>query len=174
MVTNMTKALALVLGMLMAAPAVAAPSDYVSKPRVHFTEALFHRLPQKKKKAKANKPKSNFVSKVLNLNHGFFRTLYQSGIASWYGSPDWMTVRDGFNHARTASGVRFDTYQPWCAHRYLPFQTHILIKNMWNGKTTECIIVDRGPFNSRVLDMSYAVKTALGVGGYAPVAIYVQ
>lgn len=169
----MAKPLALVLALLMAAPAVAAPSDYISKPRIHFTQALFHRLPVKTKTRK--KAKSNFVSKVLNFNHRLFRTLYQTGMASWYGSPDWMTVRDGFNHAKTASGVRFDTYQPWCANLYLPFGTHILIKNLWNSKSTECIIVDRGPYSGgRILDMSYAVKTALGIGGTAAVAIYTR
>jgi rare lipoprotein A len=169
----MTKALALIFIVLMAAPAVAGTSDiYKSKTRIHFTQALFHIIPKKVKKKR--KPKSNLVSKVLNFKHGFFNTLYQTGQASWYGSPDWMKIRDGFNHGPMAGGGRFDTTKPYCAHLYLKFGTRILIKNLQNGKTALCTIRDRGPYNSRILDVSYLVKTELNMGGTGLIAIYVR
>ena len=117
----------------------------------------------KHKKSKANH--SRIISRILRPQ--YFKTLYQTGEASFYG------IGDGFNGARTASGRRFNTYTAMCAHMHLKFGTVIKIVNLKNGMSTTCAIWDRGPFNYRVLDMSYAVKMALGIrGGTAQVAIY--
>ena len=88
-----------------------------------------------------------------------------TGIASWYGP--------GFQGSRTSSGKRFDTYKHMCAMRYVPFHTWVIIKNLNNGLKTRCKIEDRGPFvPGRVIDLSYAAKQDLQMGGTAPVAIY--
>lgn len=127
--------------------------------KMHTGQGLF--VSQRKKE---QKPQTALVSKVLNkLSLGKF---IQRGIASYYG------VGDGFQGARTSSGRRFNTYAAMCAHRYLPFGTTIRIVNLKNGLSTTCQIWDRGPFNSRILDMSWAVKQLLKAGGTVSVAIY--
>jgi rare lipoprotein A len=91
---------------------------------------------------------------------------YLRGMASWYGGGD------GFDGARTASGVPFDTYKPMCAMRYIKLKTWVTIKNIDNGLTTRCRIMDRGPYaGGRIIDLSYAVKRNLQMGGTALVEV---
>jgi rare lipoprotein A (peptidoglycan hydrolase) len=125
------------------------------------TSVSHHVKVHKKQQTKA--PKRNIVSKVLN--RGFFNHLFQRGEASWYGNE--------FQGAQTASGIRFDTNQPMCAHRTLPFGTKVLVENVQTGLKAVCTIRDRGPFVAgRILDMSHALKQAIGmVGGTTIVAI---
>lgn len=71
----------------------------------------------------------------------------QRGIASYYSNY--------YNGRRTASGTIFSNNSNQCAHRTLRFGTVVSIKNLSNGRTTTCVVRDRGPFVSgRVIDLS--------------------
>ncbi len=78
----------------------------------------------------------------------------ERGIASWYGP--------GFHGRRTASGERFDMYNLTAAHRSLPFDSQVEVRNRDNGKTVRVRINDRGPFISgRIIDLSYAAARVI-------------
>lgn len=69
------------------------------------------------------------------------------GIASWYGGK--------FVGRQTANGEIFDTTKLTAAHKTLPFNTIVEVKNLDNNKTIEVRINDRGPFiDGRVIDLS--------------------
>ena len=91
-----------------------------------------------------------------------------TGIASWYGPK--------FHGKRTASGEIFNMYDYTAAHRYLPFNTKVRVKNLLNNKTVIVRINDRGPFvKNRIIDLSYAAAKKIGMlkTGTAPVKIEV-
>ena len=82
----------------------------------------------------------------------------ETGRASWYG-------RD-FHGRKTANGERYDMYQMTAAHRILPMHTRVVVTNLENGRRAEVRINDRGPFvKNRIIDLSYAAASALGVVG---------
>ncbi|GIV56728.1 MAG: hypothetical protein KatS3mg040_1496 [Candidatus Kapaibacterium sp.] len=89
------------------------------------------------------------------LERASFAVVFE-GIASYYAH--------AFHGRRTAHGKRFNMYEFTAAHRTLPFGT---ILRVTNPATGECLLVqinDRGPFvKRRVLDLSYAAASALGV-----------
>jgi rare lipoprotein A len=71
------------------------------------------------------------------------------GIASWYGP--------GFDGKTTASGERFNKNHLTAAHRTLPFGTLVRVTNLYNGRTVDVRINDRGPWiKGRVIDLSQA------------------
>ncbi|MCL2295338.1 MAG: septal ring lytic transglycosylase RlpA family protein [Spirochaetes bacterium] len=73
----------------------------------------------------------------------------QTGYASWYGGK--------FHGRQTANGEIFDTYKFTAAHKTLPFDSIVRVKNLENNKTTVVRINDRGPFiEGRIIDLSYA------------------
>ncbi len=81
---------------------------------------------------------------------------YIRGYASWYGPK--------FHGRRTASGRRFNMYEPVAAHRTLPFGTLLLVKNLKNGRSVRVKVIDRGPFvRGRHLDLSYSAAKKLGM-----------
>jgi rare lipoprotein A len=79
---------------------------------------------------------------------------YQIGIASWYGNEE---------HGRqSASGFRFNKYEHTAAHRTLPLDTLVRVKNLENGKDVIVKINDRGPFiPGRIIDLSYAAAKSI-------------
>lgn len=82
----------------------------------------------------------------------------QRGIASWYG-PD-------FHGKPTASGEIYDMHALTAAHRELPINTQIEVRNLDNGRTVRVRVNDRGPFKrGRVLDLSYAAAREIGMIG---------
>ncbi len=86
------------------------------------------------------------------------------GEASWYGP--------GFQGRKTANGERFDTYEFTAAHKTLPFGTLLKVTNLENNLYTVVRINDRGPFiRGRIIDLSNASKTAIGMGGTTQVKI---
>jgi len=90
----------------------------------------------------------------------------EEGIASWYGP--------GFQGRKTANGERFDTHEMTAAHKTLPFNTLVRVINLENGLETIVRINDRGPFKrGRIIDLSHASKTEIGMGGLAQVRIEV-
>jgi rare lipoprotein A len=79
-------------------------------------------------------------------------------VASWYGKP--------FHGRMTASGEKFDMYAMTCAHKTLPFGTKLKISNVYNGKSVEVVVNDRGPFvYGRDLDLSYGAANEIGFIG---------
>lgn len=79
-----------------------------------------------------------------------------TGIASWYG-------RD-FHGRTTSNGERYNMYAQTAAHKILPMNTMLLVKNLDNGRQTVVRINDRGPFvRGRILDLSYASAEKLGI-----------
>jgi len=82
----------------------------------------------------------------------------QVGVASWYGPPF---------HGRPASnGEIYDMNKLTAAHKRLPFDTWLRVRNLSNGKTTEVRITDRGPFvGKRIIDLSKAAAADIGMLG---------
>jgi rare lipoprotein A len=79
-----------------------------------------------------------------------------TGIASWYG-------RD-FHGRTTSNGERYIMYAQTAAHKILPMNTMLLVKNLDNGRHTVVRINDRGPFvRGRILDLSYTSAKKLGI-----------
>ena len=73
----------------------------------------------------------------------------QVGIASWYGDP--------FHGRAAAKGEIYDMNEFTAAHKSLPFDSWLRVKNLSNGKTTQVRITDRGPFvDKRIIDLSKA------------------
>jgi rare lipoprotein A len=61
-----------------------------------------------------------------------------------------------FHGRRTANGEIFDMYKKTAAHRTLPFNSIIKVRNIENNKSVIVRINDRGPFHyDRILDLSY-------------------
>jgi rare lipoprotein A len=77
------------------------------------------------------------------------------GFASYYAEP--------YHGRRTASGEVFDTYKAMtAAHRTLPFNTVVRVKNKANGKEVDVRINDRGPFIAgRIIDLSVRAARAI-------------
>ncbi|MEM9807060.1 MAG: septal ring lytic transglycosylase RlpA family protein [Cyanobacteria bacterium P01_D01_bin.56] len=78
-----------------------------------------------------------------------------SGIASWYGP---------YFHGRlTANGETFDQNMLTAAHKSLPFNTVLQVRNLKNNRTVVVRINDRGPYiGKRSLDLSRAAAQCLG------------
>jgi rare lipoprotein A len=69
------------------------------------------------------------------------------GVASWYGSD--------FHNKKTSNGEIYNMYALTAAHKTLPMNTMVKVKNLENSKEVIVRINDRGPFvNKRVIDLS--------------------
>ena len=112
---------------------------------------------------------TNPISFLHNMNiyaqtSGSFPEYTEEGVASWYGP--------GFHGRKTASGERFNTNELTAAHKTLPFNTLLKVTNLENGKTTIVRVNDRGPYaHGRIIDLSFAAKNELQMGGLAKVKI---
>ncbi|MFC1588967.1 septal ring lytic transglycosylase RlpA family protein [Pseudomonadota bacterium] len=101
---------------------------------------------------------------VVASNNGFS----EKGLASWYGTK--------FHGQRTSSGETYDMYAMTAAHKSLRIPTYVEVTNLSNNRKAIVKVNDRGPFHEgRVIDLSYAAATKLGVAetGTAPVTIRV-
>jgi rare lipoprotein A len=90
----------------------------------------------------------------------------QRGLASWYGRK--------FHGRLTSNGERYNMYARTAAHKTLPFNTYVQVKNLKNGKKTVVRINDRGPFvRGRVIDLTFTAASELGMAedGVVPVQI---
>lgn len=89
------------------------------------------------------------------------------GIASYYAEP--------YHGRKTANGETFDTYKELtAAHRTLPFNTVVRVKNETNGREVQVRINDRGPFiDGRVIDLSLRAAREIDLvrAGIAPVKL---
>lgn len=108
------------------------------------------------------------IHRKLNVSKVFHPVIF--GEASWYG------LGDGYNGQRTASGRTFNTYSvAMCAMLHVPLYTWVTVKNLNNGLMIRCQVLDRGPYvRGRVIDLSYAAKNTLRMGGTAPIAIAIE
>lgn len=80
------------------------------------------------------------------------------GVASYYA--------EEFNGRTTANGEEFNMHAMTAAHRTLPFNTRVRVKNLENGKSVIVRINDRGPFkDDRVIDLSMEAARLLGMIG---------
>ncbi|MDH3359837.1 MAG: septal ring lytic transglycosylase RlpA family protein [Desulfobulbaceae bacterium] len=80
----------------------------------------------------------------------------QRGLASWYGNP--------FHGRKTSNGETYNMHEMTAAHKTLPMNTRLLVKNLENDKEVVVRINDRGPFvRGRVIDLSNAAAKKLGV-----------
>lgn len=90
----------------------------------------------------------------------------EMGIASWYGP--------GFHGKLTANGERYDQNGMTAAHRTLPLDTWVSVRDLRTNRTVKVRVNDRGPYKKgRSIDLSYAAANALGIveRGTAPVEI---
>ncbi len=125
-------------------------------------------IPKNEPKSKYGNPGSYEVLGkryyVIKSNAGF----RQKGIASWYGSK--------FHGERTSSGEEYNMYAMTAAHKSLILPAYVEVTNKKNGRKAIVKVNDRGPFHKgRIIDLSYAAATKLGVAatGTAPVEIRV-
>lgn len=90
----------------------------------------------------------------------------EEGVASWYGP--------NFNGKLTANGETYDMYGLTAAHRTLPFNSVVKVKNLDNGKSVMVRINDRGPYaKNRIIDLSKKAADQINMlgPGTAPVEL---
>ncbi len=77
------------------------------------------------------------------------------GLASWYG--------DYFHGRTTANGETYNQYALTVAHKTLPFNTFLEVKNLKNGQSVVVRVNDRGPYiPPRSLDLSLVAARCVG------------
>ncbi len=82
----------------------------------------------------------------------------QKGTASWYGKD--------FHGRRTSNGEIYNMYSMTAAHKTLPMNTVLMVKNLHNDRKTIVRINDRGPFvKGRIIDLSYSAAKNLDLVG---------
>ncbi len=86
----------------------------------------------------------------------------------------YANKRDGYAGKRSASGERVQSGALTAAHRTLPFGTLVRVTNRHNNRSVVVRINDRGPFaRGRVIDLTPAGASAIGMSGLAPVSLTV-
>ncbi|MDH5612635.1 MAG: septal ring lytic transglycosylase RlpA family protein [Gammaproteobacteria bacterium] len=162
---NIFRLLILMLSVMLASCAVrdGAPENYSRDWRL-----IDDAIPQDEPFSRYGNPDSYEVFgqqyQVLASNAGFS----ENGLASWYGTK--------FHGQRTSSGEPYDMYAMTAAHKSLRIPTYVEVTNLSNNRKAIVKVNDRGPFHEgRVIDLSYAAATKLGVSetGTAPVTIRV-
>lgn len=82
----------------------------------------------------------------------------EEGVASWYGP--------NFHGKLTANGEKYDMYGLTAAHRTLPFNSIVKVKNLDNGRSVKVRINDRGPYaKNRIIDLSKKAAQKLDMIG---------
>jgi len=82
----------------------------------------------------------------------------ERGTASWYGHP--------YHGRAAADGEIYDMETLVAAHRTLPFQTVVRVRNLTNNQSVDVRIIDRGPFvKGRIIDLSHAAAIKIGLIG---------
>jgi rare lipoprotein A len=88
----------------------------------------------------------------------------QRGLASWYGKK--------FHGRKTSNGETYDMYALTAAHKTLPFNTYVKVKNVKSGQSVVLRINDRGPFvKGRIIDLSYTGAKKIGLVGPGVAAV---
>ena len=108
----------------------------------------------------------------LRAVHTYSENDSMFGIASWYGYESGPRYR---HRPKTASGEYFNPAALTAAHKTLPFGTTVTVTNLANHKSVVVKITDRGPFvKGRIIDLSRAAATAIGMSGVQKVSIAVE
>ncbi|MBB5349342.1 septal ring lytic transglycosylase RlpA family protein [Desulfoprunum benzoelyticum] len=113
------------------------------------------------------KPSSTLDQKDMSV-HSPSDGYSETGLASWYGK--------SFQGKRTSSGERFDMHSMTAAHKQLPMNTLLKVKNLENGRETIVRVNDRGPYSGkRIIDLSHSAAKTLKLArkGIAKVEITV-
>ncbi len=121
-----------------------------------------NRIPDAVPRAEPRSRGGNSPSYVVNGRRYYTmkssRGYRERGIASWYGTK--------FHGRKTANGERYDMYAMTAAHKELPIPSYVRVTNLRNGRSAVVRVNDRGPFhNNRIIDLSYAAATKLGILG---------
>ncbi len=94
------------------------------------------------------------------------RGFQEEGMGTWYGP--------GLHGRRTASGEKFDQNALTAAHRTLPFDTLVEVRNLETNRTVVVRINDRGPFaDGYIIDLSRGAARQVGMLSSTPVSIRV-
>ena len=95
------------------------------------------------------------IISVLGIFSFKSETELKTGVASCY--------HDKFHGRRTASGEPYDKDKFTTAHRFLPFGTMVLVRNIKTGDSVIVKVNDRGPFHkTRTFDLSKAAFLKIG------------
>ena len=79
-----------------------------------------------------------------------------TAVVSWYG--------DEFHGKKTANGETFNMFDLTSAHKTLPMNTMLLVRNLENDKSVIVRVNDRGPFvENRELDLSKRAGEEIGI-----------
>lgn len=102
----------------------------------------------------AHHPQSTGLVSPPAIRAGYTET----GVASWYGKP--------YDGRHAADGEIYHMEDMTAAHRTLPFNTWVRVRNLDNDRTVDVRIIDRGPFkDDRVIDVSRAAASKLEMIG---------
>ena len=131
------------------------------------SQSVVRSIPSPLKVSKGTKqiPQRNKVPPTQKPYHVLGRTYYpipssfghdETGVASWYGKK--------FHGRKTSNGEIYDMYGTTAAHKTLPMNTFLLVKNLENNSETIVRINDRGPFvKGRIIDLSLTSAKKLGM-----------
>jgi rare lipoprotein A len=124
------------------------PDNLASIPDALPTNEPYHRF--------ANRPYTVFGrTYVPVVNNAPTR---ERGMASWYGKK--------FHGQKTASGEVYDMFTMTAAHKTFPIPSFARVTNVRDGRSVIVRVNDRGPFlEERVIDLSFAAATRLGIAG---------
>ena len=129
-------------------PAAVPPSPEVAADDDPIVEALAERasLGAALQRARSGKVRSGqTLSDTATAD--VMRVEPDTGVASYYGN--------AFHGKKTSSGEVYNMWAMTCAHRWLPFGTHLKVTNLRNGKSVVVRVTDRGPFHhGRLIDLS--------------------
>ncbi len=96
-----------------------------------------------------------FTISVLGIFSFKSETELKTGVASCY--------HDKFHGRRTASGEAYDKDKFTTAHRFLPFGTMVMVRNIKTGDSVIVKVNDRGPYHkTRTFDLSKAAFLKIG------------
>jgi rare lipoprotein A len=142
--------------LLVSCSTLSLPKPGTTKPNPTLVDRTENVIPKVEPKSKYGNPPSYEVFGrryfVLDSADGFV----EQGVASWYGPK--------FHGRRTSSGETYDQYAMTAAHKSLPLPSYARVTNLNNRKSIIVRINDRGPFHdNRVIDLSYAAATRLGI-----------
>lgn len=88
----------------------------------------------------------------------------ERGMASWYGP--------GFDGEIAANGETYSTHDLTAAHKTLPLGTLVRVVKTDTNRSVVVRVTDRGPYVAgRIIDLSYAAKEQLDMGGLAKVYV---
>lgn len=112
-------------------------------------------------------PPSSLVPVIPGREPAIPRTWFEEGVASWYGP--------NFVGRPTANGEIFDPSELTAAHKFLPFDTRVLVTHLDTGRSVVVRINDRGPFvGDRIIDLSRAAAETIDMIGSGTARVRLQ